>query len=89
MSKTAKPAPAPEVEAPQAAAPEAQAPETQAPEAEAPTAQAPKKVWLQAVHGNMLHLYTNVLFTSEPKQHVIDDFVRAQLETGKLVEFTE
>jgi len=74
MSKTAKPAPAPEVEAPQAAAPEVAA---------------PKKVWLQSVHGNMLHLYTNVLFTSEPKQHVIDDFVRAQLETGKLVEFTE
>lgn len=44
----------------------------------------PKKVFVVAVNGDMLHLYTNVWFTKDPKKVEVDDFVQAQLDAGKL-----
>ena len=44
----------------------------------------PKKVFVVAVNGNILHLYTNVWFTKDPKKVEVDDFVQAQLDAGKL-----
>lgn len=45
--------------------------------------------WIVAVHGRMLHLHTNVWFDADPKRHEVDDFVKAQLEAGKLAIYTE
>lgn len=45
--------------------------------------------WLVAVHGRMLHLYSGKWFSADPIRHEVDDFVRAQMEAGKLQEFTE
>lgn len=53
------------------------------PSASAATA-APKKAFVVAVHGNMLHLFTNVWFTTDPKKVELDDFVRCQIDAGKL-----
>lgn len=44
----------------------------------------PKKVFVVAVNGDILHLYTNVWFTKDPKKVEVDDFVQAQLDAGKL-----
>jgi hypothetical protein len=41
-------------------------------------------VWVRAVYGEMLHLYTNVRFTKDPKKVELDDFLNAQIEAGKL-----
>ncbi len=43
------------------------------------------KEWIRSVNAPMLHLYTNVWITADPKKIVIDDFVRAQLDAGKLI----
>lgn len=45
---------------------------------------APEKVYVRAVNGNMLNLFTNVWLTKEPKKVQLDDFVRGQVEAGKL-----
>ena len=50
-----------------------------------PAATAAEKVWVRAVNGPMLNLHTNVWITNDPKKVEMDDFVRAQLEVGKLV----
>jgi hypothetical protein len=50
---------------------------------------APKKIWVHTVSGRMVHLFTNTEFTTNPKQHVIDDFLQAQLDAGKLIEFKD
>ena len=50
---------------------------------------APAKFWVRAVHGNLLHLFTNVVFTSDPKKVEIDGFLQAQLDAGKLEIVTE
>lgn len=44
----------------------------------------PKKVMVYAVYGDMLHLYTNVWFTKDPKKVEVDAFIQAQLDAGKL-----
>ena len=45
---------------------------------------APETVYVKAVHGNMLNLFTNVWLTQDPKKVPLDDFVRGQVEAGKL-----
>lgn len=44
----------------------------------------PKTVFVRAVRGEMRHLYTNVVFTSDPKKVEIDGFLQAQIDAGKL-----
>lgn len=64
---------------PQAAAPAAPA---------APvSAETPKvtKVRVRTQQGEMLHLLTNVRFTTDSKLVELDAFVQAQLDAGKLV----
>lgn len=49
-----------------------------------PKVEATKKDFVVAVHGRMLNLFTNVWITSDPKLIELDDFVRGQMEAGKL-----
>lgn len=44
----------------------------------------PKLVFVRAVHGEMRHLFTNVVFTTDPKKVEVDGFLQAQLDAGKL-----
>ena len=44
----------------------------------------PKMVFVRAVHGEMRHLFTNVVFTSDPKKVEVDGFLQAQIDAGKL-----
>jgi len=44
----------------------------------------PGQVYVVAVHGDLRHLYTNVVFTKDPKKVSIDGFLQAQLDAGKL-----
>ena len=45
---------------------------------------APKTVFVRAVQGELRHLFTNVVFTSDPKKVEVDGFLRAQIDAGKL-----
>lgn len=45
---------------------------------------APEMVWVVAVNADMLHLFTNVWFTQDPKKHEKDEFVAGQEAAGKL-----
>lgn len=60
------------------------APDTKV-EGSAPETSKLQKAYVAAVHGDMLHLFTNVWFTKDPKKVEIDQFVQAQLDAGKLV----
>lgn len=51
-------------------------------EAKSPEA---KKVFVRTPSGQMVHLFTNVVFTADPKKVDLDGFVQAQLDAGKLV----
>lgn len=44
-----------------------------------------KKAYVRTNGGEMVHLFTNVVFTKDPKKVEIDSFVQAQLDAGKLV----
>jgi hypothetical protein len=44
----------------------------------------PKAVFVRAVQGEMRHLFTNVVFTTDPKKVEIDGFLQAQIDAGKL-----
>lgn len=44
----------------------------------------PKTVFVRAVRGEMRHLFTNVVFTSDPKKVEVDGFLQAQIDAGKL-----
>lgn len=44
----------------------------------------PTTVFVRAVHGDMRHLFTNVVFTSDPKKVEVDSFLQAQIDAGKL-----
>lgn len=44
-----------------------------------------KKVFVRTPVGQMVHLFTNVVFTTDPKKVDLDGFVQAQLDAGKLV----
>ena len=44
-----------------------------------------KKAYIRTLGGSMVHLFTNVVFTTDPKKVEIDGFVQAQLDAGKLV----
>ena len=44
----------------------------------------PEMAYVRAVNGNMLNLFTNVWLTQDPKKVPLDDFVRGQVEAGKL-----
>jgi hypothetical protein len=44
----------------------------------------PKTVFVRAVQGEMRHLFTNVVFTSDPKKVEVDGFLQAQIDAGKL-----
>jgi len=46
---------------------------------------AAKKVFVRTQSGKMIHLFTNVEFTTDPKRVDLDSFVQAQLDAGKLV----
>jgi len=57
-----------------------------APPASTPLAPAaPKKGLVSTKTGRLVHLFTNVHFTTEQKLHEIDAFVQAQVDAGKLV----
>lgn len=43
-----------------------------------------KRRWVKTVHGDMLHLFTNVWLTSDPKKIEVDQFVINQLEAKKM-----
>lgn len=43
-----------------------------------------KGVYVRAVHGEMRHLFTNVVFTSDPKKVELDSFLQAQIDAGKM-----
>lgn len=40
--------------------------------------------WIIAPHGDILHLFTSVVFTKDPKKAEVDSFLQAQLDAGKL-----
>ena len=44
----------------------------------------PKVARIVEVNNDMLHLHTNVWFTKDSKKVELDDFIRAQLDAGKL-----
>lgn len=44
----------------------------------------PQKVWVRAVYGDMLNLYTNTWLTKDPKRVEVDQYIQAQLDAGKL-----
>lgn len=50
----------------------------------APAEKAPKTAYVVAVHGKMLHLFTNVWITADPKKMELDEFVQGQIDAGKL-----
>ena len=54
------------------------------PKAETPPP-SPKKLYIRTVSGELLHLFTNVTFTTDPKKVEVDGFVQAQLDARKLV----
>lgn len=58
--------------------------DTKPTEATADAPQTPEMVWVITVNAPMLHLYTNVLFTKDPKKVELDDFVKCQVAAGKL-----
>lgn len=41
-------------------------------------------VYVRSVNGPLLHLFTNTVFTGDPKKTTIDGFLQAQLDAGKL-----
>lgn len=41
-------------------------------------------VYVKAVHGELRHLFTNVVFSSDPKKVQMDSFLKAQIDAGKL-----
>ena len=43
-----------------------------------------KRCWVKTVHGDMLHLFTNVWLTTDPKKIEVDQFVVNQLEASKM-----
>lgn len=45
----------------------------------------PNKAYIRTVQGEMVHLFTNVHFTTDPKKVEIDSFVQVQLDAGKLL----
>jgi len=47
-------------------------------------ASANESVFVRAVHGEMRHLFTNVVFNTDPKKVAIDGFLQAQIDAGKL-----
>lgn len=47
-------------------------------------AKKPKLAFVRAVHGEMRHLFTNVVFTGDPKKVEVDGFLQAQIDAGKL-----
>lgn len=49
-----------------------------------PKAAAPRKEYVRAVHGELRHLFTNVVFTSTPQKVEIDNFIEVQEQAGKL-----
>lgn len=54
--------------------------ETQKPKKAAPE----KGVYVRAVYGDMRHLFTNVVFTSDPKKVELDSFIQSQIDAGKM-----
>ncbi len=56
----------------------------QNPKAESAAPQ-PRKLYLRTVSGELIHLFTNVKFTTDPKKVEVDGFVQAQIDAGKLV----
>lgn len=42
-----------------------------------------KKAYVKAVYGDMVHLFTGVRITQDPKKIEIDQFAQAQLDAGK------
>lgn len=44
----------------------------------------PKTAFVRAVRGEMRHLFTNTVFTTDPKKVEIDGFLQAQIDAGKL-----
>lgn len=44
----------------------------------------PKQAWVRSIHGTMLHLFTNVVFTCDPKKVELDSFTQSQIDAGKL-----
>lgn len=57
---------------------------TQAPEVAGTPEDEPEAVYVVAVYGELRHLFTNVVFTKDPKKITIDGFLQAQLDAGKL-----
>lgn len=57
------------------------------PEKAKPSAKAsePKKALVRTPSGQMVHLFTNTVFTADPTKVEIDSFVQSQLDAGKLV----
>lgn len=43
------------------------------------------KQWVRVPTGKMLHLYTNVWITTDPKRVEVDEFLLGQIEAGKMV----
>lgn len=43
-----------------------------------------ESVYVVAVYGSLTHLFTNVVFTNDPKKVQIDGFLQAQIDAGKL-----
>jgi len=48
----------------------------------------PAKVLVRSVGAPLLHLFTNVWFTADPKKVEVDGFIQAQIDAGKLVVVT-
>lgn len=48
-----------------------------------------KKVLIVAVHGEMIHQFTNERFSSDPKPAEMDNFIEVQIAAGKLAIYTE
>ena len=45
----------------------------------------PVQAYVFAVHGGpMVHLFTNAVFTADPKKVEVDTWVQAQIDAGKL-----
>lgn len=43
-----------------------------------------ESVYVVAVYGSLTHLFTNVVFTKDPKKVQLDGFLQAQIDAGKL-----
>jgi hypothetical protein len=41
-------------------------------------------VYVKSVGGDLLHLFTNVVFDKNPKKVELDGFLQAQIDAGKL-----